>query len=454
MRRYVDYCFYGLLLIFLDFNLYSQVGYIDVLSDALGIWLLAYGLYGLQRVNQRLHRAFQWSLLYLLADVFWEVSTWAGWLKFYPLLGGAMTVMVTGLMLLTFYELLGGLSGEACRSDLAELGDELERWRGYMIVVFLAGAFVLLIPLVILQLAWVIFWLLLFLQLGYLIHQCSKKLPRELVNRPQESALWTLLPILTLGLALGAAASVVCNLPQTIEVPYTAVAEQEAPEVVALRQQLLELGLPRQVVNDFDAEEINHYQGVWKVLGERTHAAGQNVDDTTVLLERYVCYLPDGQARYIGAYRYLKSPKHAYSGELLLYYHDVNGVRGYSFRLGEPEAAQSLQLFRRGETIYRTLPLGEDNIRQGYTGMMLEFGLPRNGEDIRGYLLVDCQVDWEAPQPTWLALEYWQQTKLLHGVFDGMGEHHQLISPPGYERGPWLAYEEIYHLAYPDVANY
>ena len=44
MRRYVDYCFYGLLLIFLDLNFNGQVGQVDLLSDALGIWLVSYGL--------------------------------------------------------------------------------------------------------------------------------------------------------------------------------------------------------------------------------------------------------------------------------------------------------------------------------------------------------------------------------------------------------------------------
>lgn len=139
MRRYVDYCFYGLLLIFLDLNFNGQVGQVDLLSDALGIWLVAYGLYALQRVDQRLQRAFYWSLLYLLVDVIWEVSNWAGWLKFYPLLGGGMTVLVIGLMLLTFYEMLGGLSWEAEKSGLNELGETLERWRGYMVVIYLAG---------------------------------------------------------------------------------------------------------------------------------------------------------------------------------------------------------------------------------------------------------------------------------------------------------------------------
>lgn len=115
--------------------------------------------------------------------------------------------------------------------------------------------------------------------------------------------------MLVIGLVLGIVLSIMGNLPQTIEVPYMAATEQDTAEVTALRQQLLELGLPEQVVNDFDAEEIRRYQGVWKVTGERETAARETENDMTMILERYVCYLPEGKARYIGAYRYLQPPE-------------------------------------------------------------------------------------------------------------------------------------------------
>lgn len=448
MRRYVDYCFYGLLLIFLDLNFNGQVGQVDLLSDALGIWLVSYGLYALQRVDQRLQRAFYWSLLYLLVDVIWEVSNWAGWLKFHPLLGGGMTVLVIGLMLLTFYEMLGGLSWEAEKSGLNELGETLERWRGYMVVIYLAGIIALL-PFFILRIAWGVLWLILFLQLGHLVSQCSKQLPNELEDQPQEKAIWTLLPVLVIGLVLGIVLSIMGNLPQTIEVPYMAATEQETAEVTALRQQLLELGLPEQVVNDFDAEEIRRYQGVWKVTGKRETAARDTENDMTMILERYVCYLPEGKARYIGAYRYLQPPEHAYSGMMDLYYYD----HGLSFLLGEADDVQSLQLFERQGKTYRTLPiLGKDKVGHAYTGLRLEFGLPRQGEAVRGYMLVDCRVDWHNITETWLALEYWQQTKLRHGQFDLQGSQCFMM-PEGYERQKRLTCEEVYYVAHPELLN-
>ena len=449
MRNPINYCFYGLLLIFLDFNIKSQVGQIDLFSDALGIWLLAYGLYVLQRVNERLYRAFHWSLVYFLVDVGWEVSMWAGWLKFRPVLGACLTVVVTGFMLAALYEMLGGLAWEADQSGWAELADEVERWRGYMILIFLAGAVVLITPFVILQLIWGVICLILILQLAYLLRQCSKKLSCELAERPQESILWTLFPILILGLALGTIASVACNLPQTIEVPYMAIAEQETAEVTALRQQLVDLGLPMQVVNDFDAEEIQRYQGVWKVTGE----ADQEVKDAaaTLHLQRYVCYLPDGRARYIGTYRYLELPKQAYSGIMDLTY--MAHEHGRSFRLGDIHEMQSLQLFERQGKTYRTLPLLKgDQVGYAYTGQRLEFGLPRRGEAVRGYMLLDCWTDWDNVEETWLALTYYQQTQLRRGQFELQGSQCTMV-PQGYEQSAWIGHEEIYDVVHPEVLN-
>lgn len=448
MRRNVDWCFYGFLLIFLDFNLNGEVGQIDLLSDALGIWLLAYGLQAMQLINEHLKRAYYWSLVYLLADVIWEVSKWFGWLKFYPLISGCMTVIVIGLMLATLYEMLGGLSREAERSGLGELSQDLERWRGYMIVIYLADIIALL-PFLILRIVWGVLWLILFLQLGYLASQCSKQLPNEPREQPQEKAIWTLLPVLALGVALGTVFSIMGNLPQTTEIPYLAATEQETTEVAALRQQLLELGLPVQVVSDFDAEEILRYQGVWKVTSNEAHA-GAHSEGRDILLERYVCYLPDGRARYIGTYRYLKPTEQAYSGIMDICYDDY----GRSFLLGTVDDVQSLQLFERYGQTYRTLPLwGRDKVCQAYTGLRLEFGLPRQGEAVRGYMLVDCNIDWHNITESWLILKYCQQTQLRHGQFDLQGNYY-LVHPEGYENKSWLEHEEIYYVAHPELPNY
>ena len=114
---------------------------------------------------------------------------------------------------------------------------------------------------------------------------------------------------------------------------------------------------------------------------------------------------------------------------------------------------QSLQLFERQGKTYRTLPLLKgDQVGYAYTGQRLEFGLPRRGEAVRGYMLLDCWTDWDNVEETWLALTYYQQTQLRHGQFDLQGSQCTMV-PQGYEQSAWIGHEEIYDVVYPEVLN-
>ena len=344
----------GLILIFFYINVEGS----DIASYTawIGCGLLAAGLWMLRKENKQISHAFGFAALFLLMRIAFY------WLGVFPLSETIIAVstflfIVSNItILIMMYFLFTGLRNVALKFGDAQLAIRLIRC--FVLYVSLYGVLLVCFILPVLIVPAIIYGIFVLIKLPLTLNQLGKHIPfdtQDIIVKPLNK--WSIL-IVSLYIAINIGGQFgfmyYVNAPRPEAVPFV---NEISPVTVELRERLVYLGMPENVLSDLPDDEIRQFEGIYD--------ANVNKMDSSVIVNRdggelevisFIGFMPEGKVRTLFYYHWREPPSNAFIDML-----SIACPLDHYTMLGD-SGEKGLSLFDKDGTSYRQTLLNEGNL--------------------------------------------------------------------------------------------
>lgn len=408
--------------------------YLQYILPALGAVLLYLGFRALWRENGWLQLSYGLSALLLLgrgAATVLQATPANQWLySQYGSLVGVALALVAWLLYFTLWRGLKGVFRKAGQTPETRSAGGLVVWYGLVLLLALvqASGWLLLLPLL---LAWIFTIRGLYRtsrcldQAGYEVTPASVRL----------SDRWAALVWLGVGLA-----AVVACLLLFARYPVQGTPAQQENGQSELRQELLELGFPREVLDDLTDEEVALLEGAEAVMVKSDLSRWNTRHEIDHISTHFIqVELPEDMVRYLVWFSWDEAPSSRLREGLEIIPDWTRDA------ILPPDDLQGRLLWEEDGQLYQSPLSGGYGIQtqnsiffgaSSHQSFSIDFSLPRQGERIRGYMTYQARI--QLPELTY---NYNAEARYVH---QESWLAYPWYSPLQYQWQSWNNTDEVF----------